>query len=235
MVERLFRLPYNFERLHQLHRYCHRCTSNGLTNMDSINRTDYGKPTLRQQKLQHTRDVIMTAMTEVVLAERSLQVSYEQVSEAAQVSVRTVYRHYPTKEDLVNEFIVHSQLRLFGKIDEPKLMSLEDFHSLLERTYRHFDAHVELLLILANGPLFGKDSIPHFASLLYPIQAAVVAQAPQKSKIVVQQTALSLLQLLSIYHWGHLRIVHGLSPADALSTAQYAAKALMIYPLQKEL
>ncbi|MFE0326401.1 TetR/AcrR family transcriptional regulator [Streptomyces sp. NPDC003753] len=60
-----------------------------------------GKPGLRERKKQRTRTAISEAAITLFLEHGFNQVSVAQVAEAAEVSKRTLFAYFPTKEDLV--------------------------------------------------------------------------------------------------------------------------------------
>ncbi|MFD7406376.1 TetR/AcrR family transcriptional regulator [Streptomyces sp. NPDC059866] len=60
-----------------------------------------GKPGLRELKKQRTRAAISEAAITLFLEHGFNQVSVAQVAEAAEVSKRTLFAYFPTKEDLV--------------------------------------------------------------------------------------------------------------------------------------
>jgi AcrR family transcriptional regulator len=60
-----------------------------------------GKPGLRELKKQRTRAAISDAAITLFLEHGFNQVSVAQVAEAAEVSKRTLFAYFPTKEDLV--------------------------------------------------------------------------------------------------------------------------------------
>ncbi|MEU6242725.1 TetR/AcrR family transcriptional regulator [Streptomyces sp. NPDC047024] len=60
-----------------------------------------GKPGLRERKKQRTREAISGAAISLFLEHGFNKVSVAQVAEAAEVSKRTLFAYFPTKEDLV--------------------------------------------------------------------------------------------------------------------------------------
>lgn len=60
-----------------------------------------GEPGLRERKKQRTRTAISEAAIALFLEHGFTQVSVAQVAEAAEVSKRTLFAYFPTKEDLV--------------------------------------------------------------------------------------------------------------------------------------
>lgn len=72
--------------------------------MDTVNtKRAYSSP-LREQQAEQTRERILEAMAEVLEDENLDEVTFAAVAKQAQVSERTVYRHFPTKEDLSQAF-----------------------------------------------------------------------------------------------------------------------------------
>ncbi|MER5181525.1 helix-turn-helix domain-containing protein [Streptomyces sp. NPDC002896] len=65
--------------------------------MDAVD----GKPGLRERKKQRTHAAISDAAITLFLEHGFNQVSVAQVAEAAEVSKRTLFAYFPTKEDLV--------------------------------------------------------------------------------------------------------------------------------------
>ncbi len=72
---------------------------------------------LRERKKADTREAIRAAAVELFCARGFDGTTMDAVAEAADVSVRTVFRYFPTKEDLV-----------FADVEE----DLADFHALLD-------------------------------------------------------------------------------------------------------
>lgn len=60
-------------------------------------------PTLRSRQQQLTRDAIMQALVDLILDAGLQDFSVQQVADRAGVSHRTVYRHYPSREELLAE------------------------------------------------------------------------------------------------------------------------------------
>src|SRR4051812_34435248 len=59
------------------------------------------RSTLRDQQADLTRELIMRAFGELLRTDHPDAITYPQVAEAAGVSLRTVYRYFPTRADLL--------------------------------------------------------------------------------------------------------------------------------------
>ncbi|MEU9578367.1 TetR/AcrR family transcriptional regulator [Streptomyces chilikensis] len=82
---------------------------------------DDGRPGLRERKKQRTRATISEAAIALFLEHGFHRVSVAQVAEAAEVSKRTLFAYFPTKEDLVvHRFADHeSELARVVRAREP--------------------------------------------------------------------------------------------------------------------
>lgn len=69
-------------------------------------------PTLREQQAEVTRERIMSAMADLITTEHPSEISIDAVAGAAGVAQRTVFRHFPNREALLNGFAswVHRRL-----------------------------------------------------------------------------------------------------------------------------
>ena len=62
---------------------------------------DQRRGSLRDQQVDLTRDLIMRAFQELLQNDHPDAITFPQVAEAAGVSLRTVYRYFPTRADLL--------------------------------------------------------------------------------------------------------------------------------------
>jgi AcrR family transcriptional regulator len=72
-----------------------------------MNSTNSGSATgtpLRERHKQYTRVLILEALAEVIAEDGIYNFSVQQVADRAGVSHRTVYRHFPSREALINQF-----------------------------------------------------------------------------------------------------------------------------------
>ena len=72
-------------------------------------RRAYSSP-LRDEQARRTRELIVEALVEQVCETGRSDFSMNEVAKRAGVSVRTVYRHFPTRDDLVNAINEHLML-----------------------------------------------------------------------------------------------------------------------------
>src|ERR687891_2320278 len=115
---------------------------NGDNMSESIKRATntYSSP-LRDEQKQRTHERILEAAAEQLLEEGLEELSLPRAAQRARVSVPTIYRHFPTKEALMQELTdwVGRKLRLSempGSVDE--------FTDYVPRLFAHYDENEAL-------------------------------------------------------------------------------------------
>jgi len=102
----------------------------------------YASP-LRERQAEQTRDLIMEALAEQ-LAEAGLRdFNIPRLARRAGVSIRTVYRYYPTRDALLDAFDVWMDDRL---VDFPLPNTADEIADLAARTFPAFDEHEPIML-----------------------------------------------------------------------------------------
>jgi AcrR family transcriptional regulator len=105
-----------------------------------------GTASLREQQAAVARERILEAVAELIERDGSLDLTMPQVAEVAGISLRTVYRYYPTREDLLEAAgrWVGSELLKQGY---PK--NLDDIADSFERACGEFDERPGLVRAMA--------------------------------------------------------------------------------------
>jgi AcrR family transcriptional regulator len=108
------------------------------------------RSSLRDQQVDLTRDLIVRAFQELLRNDHPDAITYPQVAEAAGVSLRTVYRYFPTRADLLQsamvwltEFIQHARL------DDPRTVC--DLAGVVPEMGRIFDEHTNVFRAIAEA------------------------------------------------------------------------------------
>src|SRR5829696_8699671 len=107
------------------------------------------RSSLRDQQVDLTRELIMRAFQELLRDDHPDAITFPQVAEAAGVSLRTVYRYFPTRADLLQiavdwltEFIEHVPL------DDPRTVC--DLAGVVPEMGRVFDEHTNVFRAIAE-------------------------------------------------------------------------------------
>lgn len=96
--------------------------------------------TLRARQARQTRELILTCLADLVVEQGTANLSIREVAERAEVSERTVYRHFPTRQDLLDGLArwVRAQITAEG-VDESAVTDLEGLRVAIVQTFRSLD------------------------------------------------------------------------------------------------
>jgi len=95
---------------------------------------------LREEAKQDTRDRILDAVVDVVTREGVHAFTVQNVADAAGVAHRTVYRHFATREDLLDGLDDRIERRGKAAGIGPALKELNDLPNLVTEAYTSFDS-----------------------------------------------------------------------------------------------
>jgi AcrR family transcriptional regulator len=170
---------------------------------------------LRDRKVEMTRETILAALERLVSEEGVHDFSVQQVADAAGISHRTVYRHFPSREALLeglSERLTGHFRRELGAGDGgmPELAA-EDMPKVYETSYRVFEKHREAvgaLVTLSIGARVTKGQTERTAWMDRIYGSHTRHLAPEDRDAVV-----ALLRGLgSSTLWYHLRRVSAAKP-----------------------
>jgi AcrR family transcriptional regulator len=109
---------------------------------------------LREQQTQLTRDLIMDALADLVVEHGLQDLSVQQVADHAGVSHRTVYRHYPSRQALLDalaDWLTESFEKRTGSSEEAMF---DDLARSVRQSFQmmdEFDRHMRAYVILMTG------------------------------------------------------------------------------------
>ena len=110
---------------------------------------DQRRGSIRDQQAELTRELIERAFKELLRNDHPDAITYPQVAEAAGVSLRTVYRYFPTRADLL-EIAAAWFTELAGEVpwDDPR--TVRDLATVLPQIGRLFDEHTNVFRALSE-------------------------------------------------------------------------------------
>lgn len=173
---------------------------------------------LRDQQADLTRDLIMRAFQELLQNDHPDAITYPQVAEAAGVSLRTVYRYFPTRADLLQ-----SAAAWFGEFtegvrwDDPA--TVRDLAGSIPQMGRLFDEHTNVFRALAEVELERprRDAVA----------AAVAAVSGNLGEDDVRRAEAMLGVIRSGRSWLVLHEHYGLAGDEIVATLDWAATTLL--------
>jgi AcrR family transcriptional regulator len=115
-------------------------------------RNDQDRNSLRDQHVDLTRDLIMRAFQRLLQNDLPDAITYPQVAEAAGVSLRTVYRYFPTRVDLLKSAAAWLAEFTDG-VEWRDPRTVDDLAGVVPEMGRIFDEHTNVFRALAGDEL----------------------------------------------------------------------------------
>ncbi|HEY3082940.1 MAG TPA: helix-turn-helix domain-containing protein [Chloroflexota bacterium] len=134
---------------------------------------------LREVQAEQTRERILEGLVRT-MARGVAELSFPAVAKEAGVSLRTVYRYFPTKRELLAGLVDHAYVRV-GPVHEPRPRSAEDLADQVKQAFLVLDG-MDDTLRAAYASALGRDfrhdverPLKHwmFAEALAPVTASL--------------------------------------------------------------
>jgi AcrR family transcriptional regulator len=178
---------------------------------------------LRAAQAAATRDRIVAAC--LTLMRRGADLTYSAVAAEAEVQERTVYRHFPKKEDLGDALwdwiIEHRTHGDFSAGNEGQLIAA------MRKSFAGFDAEAPLIEAMLHSPqgldVRRRQQPPRRAMFLACVDEAVPGLPPQAR----ERAAAALQVLYSAPSWELLRNFWQMDAAQAADTIELAIHCLL--------
>lgn len=183
----------------------------------------------RQAKAVATRTAILQALADQLVNNNTPDFSITQAAEAAGVSTRTVFRHFPTREHML-EGVSKWVQEITGQIPLPS--KPDDLLGTVAASYRMFEDHAALMRALLLSDL-GRG----IRSRLSPRRRKGISEAidPAVKELTPEQAAAvkALIgHLVAAEAWWHLRDGFNIKGENATQVVGWAIR-LMIEALQR--
>jgi len=181
-------------------------------------------PSLREEHAERTRARILDAVVDLV-AGGAGEISVPEVARRSGVSLRTVYRYYPTRDDLLDAASDWIYRRTFGQL--PLERELAGLPAAVAAGADQWEAHPELARAIAYAPSLKALVSSRRAERIAQIAHEVEEAAPNLSDRERREAAAVLGYLQSIRTWVTLRQDIGLDGDEAVSAVAWALRTLI--------
>jgi AcrR family transcriptional regulator len=186
---------------------------------------------LRERKKARTRDAISSAAITLFLERGYEAVSVAQIAAAAEVSKRTLFAYFPTKDDLVlHRFADHEdEPARVVRTREPGVAPLDALHDHLRSALERRDpisglcdhpAVVRFYALILDTPALGA-AVSRYRARGEDALAAALDRADEPSLTARLAAGQILVVLRTLAHTNQMRIAGG-SSADDLAAAALA-------------
>lgn len=184
---------------------------------------------LRTRQRELGRQTIVDACADLVTERHHLDFTMREVAERAGVSLRTVYNHFPTREDLLGalgtEFI--RQMRDHGGLEYFDVNDLDGLLDAIALNHRTFERLGGISEALAQMPLADVGTDPQRAARTAGIVERLTASMPDIPEPDATEIALVLRHLTSHRSWFWLTHEYGLSTESAIRLTRWALRVLI--------
>jgi len=182
------------------------------------------KSALREQQAEQTRVRILDALAEELVECGLGEISVPKVAKRAGVAVRTVYSHFPTKDELLDALGPHWD----KKIDmNPGDFTLEEVSGLIRKLFVKFDENADMIVGVAATQAGSRARKRHRK------------QRTERSRAVYEESTCNLPEeearryhavvrfLIGSKAWQEMREMWGMSGEESGEAVVWAVETLM--------
>lgn len=190
--------------------------------MRDMNETTHYVSPLRREQSDQTRSRIVDAALDLIVGGVE-GLTMQEVAKAAGVALRTVFRHFPTRDDLLDATWQAMQVRMG---ETPELETLDELTGFLPELFGRYGAMEDQI----RGAMFAQTFVSSRQRLgsdrARKVRRAVAAQftgGDERSRAMAASAAYTLtVPLVSIV----LKEAFGLSSSEAARASAWAIRAL---------
>lgn len=181
--------------------------------------------TLREQHAELTRELILRALAELLQNERAGEFSMADVARKAGVSLRTVYRHFPTREELLAAATDWIDARIFG--DVPFDETVDDLPKLFRYACEQWEQYPRLARAMAlsqAGQSARSDRRVERLARIHRALTEVTNELPDEEN----RKAVAVLGYLeNVLAWVTMREATGLESGEVEEAIEWAMRTLI--------
>ena len=184
---------------------------------------------LRARQRELGRQAIVDACAELVTERHHLDFSMKEVADRAGVSLRTVYNHFATREDLLDALgeIVDERSQALGQPQARDLETIDDFHHAVRTNLEIFEQLGGISEAFAQMPLENVGRDTERVERTKRITDFLAAQMPSAPADEARALAVLLRHLASHRSWFWLTREYGLSTSDVARLVTWTTDTLI--------
>jgi AcrR family transcriptional regulator len=186
---------------------------------------DPATASLREQHAELTRELILRALAELLQNGHAAELSVQDVARSAGVSLRTVYRHFQTREELFGAVADWIDWRIFGDI--PLDETAEDLPKRFKYACDRWDEHPRLAYAMALSQAGRSDRSHWRLQRLAAIRRALTEVTNQLPEQERRKAVAVLGYLENVLAWVTMRDVTGLDGRNVGEAVEWAMRTLI--------
>jgi AcrR family transcriptional regulator len=180
--------------------------------------------TLREQHNELTRDLILEALTRLVSEEGVHEFSIQRVAELAGVSHRTVYRHFASREELLEALAVWLSDRMPRPLSSYKPDQIESAIRDTHAVFADESKRVTALAVLAAG---ARIRLPHRKKNTRVVERTLAPLTAHLEPGDAEAAAVLIRSIAGSHMWSQLTDEHGLDAERTTRVVVWAVRALI--------
>lgn len=189
------------------------------------NRRSYTSP-LRHNQKEDTRDRILQAVSEIISEGRILSFSIKEVADRAGVSYGSVYRHFPTRESLL-EALYEKASEIMDSSSDQALNSLDEIPEMARKAAGIFAEHGKIVHAFTIA-LLANNIQPHGRKERdQNIEQMVLANKPELRPEAAREISAIISHLYSSLTWTTLKDRFGLTSEETADALNWALQTLI--------
>ena len=181
-------------------------------------------PTLRERQHEQTRNLILDTLIDQLADAGAFEYSAFELARRAGVSVRTIYRHFPDRDDLLKA--------MSRRIDERIGMQLmpevpADLPRVARALFRRFDEEPRLIMAQITTASGGQVRGHGRKERVVRMRKIVETIAPDADDATLTARTAAMSSLLSATTWLRMRDEFGMTGAEAGDAVGWALETLI--------
>jgi len=180
---------------------------------------------LRRQHQATTRKRIIEAVAAIIAEGRILSFSVQEIADHSGVSYASVYRHFPTRESLL-EALYEAGAVIIGQGLTPTSLSPDDISSAVAKMMATFEQDPTLLQAVTTALAANNIQPPSRRERDQKYRQMVTQNAPHLNPDAVKKAAAIICHLYSSLTWATLRQRFGLSAEESTEALTWALQSL---------
>ncbi len=185
----------------------------------------YNSP-LRVRQKEQTHDLILEAVATILRGANLDGVTMAEVARVAEVTERTVYRHFTTRDDLLNAFWKW-QLQKSGGASVTEPRSVEELLSNIKRLFASLDEDEGVIRAVLSSPEGREMRRSANQTRLEHMSRFVKSYAPDLSERDRMNMASGIISVCSVLSWLFMRDNCGLDGKGAGEAAAFTVQLIL--------
>lgn len=185
------------------------------------------KTVLRDRQVELTRDLILEALAELIVEGRLADFAVQDVADRAGVSHRTVYRHFASREALLDGFVpwVGERFRAVGAMEFPS--RADDIAPLVRLKFAGLERLAPLVVALAKLDSATAAGSRVASKSLRTIRSSLAEVTGDLDPSLAEAVVWTIRTIWSHKTWAALNDEGGLDAAHAGAAAAWAIEVLI--------